>query len=288
MKLAIGTAQFGCDYGIANQHGCVSENEVRNILNYAENNNISMLDTAIAYGESESKLGKLGVNDWNIVTKITILNNREKDKIVSVKEQVNASLKRLKVDKLYGVLLHNPECLLENNGDEIYSIMNELKASGIVENIGISIYSPLELDELCGRYEFGIIQAPINIFDRRIIESDWHQCLHKKGIELHARSVFLQGLLLMTAEKRPRIFNKWSSLWSIWDEWVKNNELTYLQACLRYVFSITSVKKIVIGVDSCQQLKEIIDAIDGELPAIPNELKCDDAALLNPSFWEHL
>ncbi len=285
MKLAIGTAQFGTDYGITNQQGCVTEEEVNAILQYAKQSGISMLDTAIAYGDSEKKLGEIGVSDWQIITKLGLLNKSEKNIAASVNEQVQASLQRLKVDRLYGLLLHNTECLLSNDGQEIYDTLIKLKEIGSVQKVGISIYDPVELDQLCGRYKFDIVQAPLNIFDRRIVESHWDQKLQQQGIELHTRSVFLQGLLLMSAEKRPERFKQWAALWSSWDNWINANGLSFLQACLRYVFSINTVDKIVLGIDSCEQLREIINAVDGELPVLPDELRCNDVQLLNPSFW---
>ncbi len=285
MKLAIGTAQFGMDYGIANQEGCVSENEVNAILTYARQNNILMLDTAIAYGDSESRLGEIGVSDWQIVTKIGLPVKSKKSVSTLVNEQVQASLLRLNVNNLYGLLLHNPECLLNNDGHAVYDALMQLKNNGSVHKIGISIYDTVELEQLCGRYEFDIVQAPLNVFDRRIVESHWDKKLQQQDIELHVRSVFLQGLLLMAAEKRPERFKQWTSLWSSWDDWTNANGLSFLEACLRYVFSIKTVDKVIIGIDSCEQLREIINAIDGELPVLPNELTCHDVKLLNPSFW---
>ena len=151
-----------------------------------------------------------------------------------------------------------------------------------------SIYDPSELDTLCSRYQFDIVQAPFNVLDRRLIDSGWLECLHGLGTELHVRSVFLQGLLLMRSDERPKKFNRWSALWSLWEDWLKQKALTPVQACIRHVFSFLEISKVILGVNSVRQLKEILNDADGPMMDLPAGLMTGDIDLLNPARWHAL
>ena len=135
---------------------------------------------------------------------------------------------------------------------------------------------------------FDVVQAPFNILDRRLIDSGWFGRLRDLGVELHVRSVFMQGLLLMPATLRPAKFHRWQPLWNEWDRWLRAHQLTPLEACLRYALSFNEIRRVIVGVDTPGQLKEIIAAAAGELPPVPFGLRSTDVALLNPSNWPHL
>lgn len=288
MRLALGTAQFGLPYGIANQAGQVTRDEGKAMLQLAADNSIDTLDTAIAYGESEQRLGEIGVPDWQIVSKLPAIPDDCADISQWVAEAVNGSLRRLKVDRLYGLLLHRPQQLLEKNGDKLYRTLQQLKQDGLVGKIGISIYAPSELDTLCSRFQFDLVQAPFNLMDRRLIESGWLERLKEQGTELHVRSIFLQGLLLMSPGERPRKFDRWATLWATYDAWLAHAGLTPAQACLRYALSFPEISKVIIGVDSLRQLKEILQSAEGALPATLPGMCCADIDLINPARWSAL
>ena len=288
MKLALGTVQFGFNYGIANQQGQASRDEAKSILEYARSNGMDMLDTAIAYGESEQRLGEIGIQDWQVVSKLPVVPEACSDIPGWVEDAFRNSLRRLKIKSLYGLLMHRPQQLLEQGGDRLYRAMEQLKRDGFVRKIGISIYDPAELDVLCSRYQFDIVQAPFNIMDRRLIDSGWLSRLTEEGIELHARSVFLQGLLLMSSNKRPEKFDRWASRWSKFESWLRQSGLTPVQACVRYVVSFSEISKVIIGVDNLSQLKEILHSTTGSAPQVPQELQEYDVDLLNPARWASL
>jgi len=288
LKLALGTAQFGLDYGVANQQGQISYCEVQGILAQASASGVDTLDTAMVYGDSEQRLGEFGVQNWKVVSKLPAIPNGYHDIFKWVEDSVNESLRQLKVKSLYGLLLHRPQQLLEQNGDRLFSALQKIKNAGMVKNIGVSIYDPGQLDELFARFQLDIIQAPFNIIDRRLIDSGWMTRLKEKNVELHVRSVFLQGLLLMEPEARPQKFNRWSSLWIQYDAWLKQSNLTSLQSCLRFVLSFVEINKVVIGVDSQIQLKEILEAAIGPIPSLPDTIATNDQQLLNPTHWAAL
>jgi len=284
-KLAIGTAQFGMPYGIANKKGQVSVDEGRKILAFAKENGIHTLDTAIGYGESEKQLGEIGIPGWEVVTKLLSVPEDCTDIHGWVEKNIYSSIERLRIPVLYGVLLHKPGQLLEGKGPSIYHALQKAKDHGFVNKIGISVYSPDELNELVPEFDFDMVQAPFNIFDRRVEESGWLSKLANANIEVHVRSVFLQGLLLMPIADRPAAFNRWNILWGKYDNWLSENKLSPLEACLNHVLNYPMIDKVIVGVDSLENLKEITGAISAKIPEVPGYLSCDDLTLVHPAFW---
>lgn len=288
MKLAIGTAQFGLDYGIANRQGQIAPAEALAIIEYASRQGIDMLDTAVAYGDSEQRLGEVGVGDWQVVSKLPSLPEDCDDITHWVRLQVEGSKLRLKIEGLYGLLLHRPAELLESRGAELYLALQQVKRDGLVQKIGISIYDPSELDALIDRYAPDLVQAPLNVFDRRIQSSGWMSRLHGRGIEIHTRSVFLQGLLLVKSHQWPRQFAPWANMWTRFDDWLKLHGVTPLQACLGFPMSLREVSKVIVGVDSLAQLQQIVTAAGASVPPLTGSLASEDLDLINPSRWNAL
>lgn len=285
MRIAIGTAQFGLPYGIANKSGQISLDQGKLLLDTAAKSGISILDTAIAYGNSEQQLGEIGVQQWGIVSKLPALPAACTNVNKWIFEQVYNSLNRLGVRRLYALLLHKPQQLLEINGHLIYQALTELKENDLVSKIGVSIYDPSELDLLCKKFHFDLIQAPFNILDHRMLDSGWFAKLSSLGVEIHTRSAFLQGLLLMQREDIPTKFDQWCLLWDEWFDWLEKSEMSPVDACLRYVLSYSEISKVVVGVDNITQLNQLIKASRGSLPSIPEKLKVDDVNLINPANW---
>lgn len=285
-KIALGTAQFGQNYGVANESGQVSINECSLIMDEASARGIDMIDTAIGYGNSETILGRYGLKGWKIISKLPPLPESEFGSASPwVVDQVTASLDRLKVGSLYGILLHYPDQLFSPDGKEIYQALIRLKEMGYVKKIGVSIYSPDELDKIFQEMQFDIVQAPLSILDRRLIDSGWLARLSEARVEIHIRSIFLQGLLLMSNEKRPQKFDRWQSVWSEWGRWLLESNLTPLEACLGYALSINEVHRVVIGVDSVSHLSEILSLVSRTKLILPNWPEGIDMDLLNPAKW---
>ena len=285
MRIALGTAQFGLQYGIANHAGMVQFDDVRHILQEATTHGVDTLDTAIAYGDCESSLGQAGVGDWKVVTKLSALPEGCSDVAGWVEAQVEGSTKRLGVSQLHGVLLHRPAQLLSKDGESLLQALHRLKAAGLTRKIGVSVYEPDELDVLMAEMQFDLVQAPLNILDRRLVESGWAWRLRDQGTELHIRSAFLQGLLLMEPDQRPRKFARWEHVWAEWARWLDETGLTPLQACLGYALGVEEVDKVVVGVDCVTHFQEIVAASRSSLPSMPNWPKPIDIDLINPSCW---
>jgi aryl-alcohol dehydrogenase-like predicted oxidoreductase len=197
----------------------------------------------------------------------------------------NNSLEILNLRKIYGVLVHNSIDLFKPGSEEIYDGLLWLKKNGFVDKIGVSVYTNDQLKRIIDNYDIDMVQLPFNIFDKRLLHSGMLNLLNKKNIEVHVRSVFLQGLLLIPAKKLPVKFNQWKSLWVFWNEWLKDNNLTALEASVRYALSKNEISKVIVGVHSKKHLHEIVLASSGHLPDIPNNLYTNDINLLNPSNW---
>jgi aryl-alcohol dehydrogenase-like predicted oxidoreductase len=288
MKLALGTVQFGLNYGLANHSGRISDAEARAILLQASQYGFDTLDTAIAYGESERILGDLGIDRWRVVTKLSAVPVSCGDVVSWVQDEIRQSMERLRVGQLHGVLLHRPSQLLQNNGEDLYKGLQSIKDLGLTRKIGVSVYEPEELDQLLNSYDLDLVQAPLNLMDRRLVDSGWAKQLKDANIELHSRSAFLQGLLLMPAHERPLKFKRWVDAWAVWDDWLLEVNLTPLEACLRYLNSVHEIDRIVIGVDTANHLRQIVKASQGCLKSMPNFRKHLDARLINPTAWAEL
>ena len=285
-KLALGTVQFGMDYGI-NSGIKVEQNEVLKIVNLARKSGITLIDTAQLYGSSEKVLGNVNTVDFDIVTKSRafeqdIINENEANLVIN---DLDHSLKLLKQKSLYAFLVHHGEDLLKPGGEMIFNKLQILKEQGLVKKIGFSAYIDNQLIKIIERFDIDIIQLPMNILDNRLINNGLLNKLYSRGIEIHTRSVFLQGLLLMDMDKRPKYFDRWSNLWIFWYEWLSDNKLSPLEASIRYMISKPEISRVLVGVDNKDQLKNIINASDGNIPTIPEELTTDDPDLLNPGNW---
>jgi len=287
MKIALGTVQFGTHYGIANTNGQVEKSEAKDILNYAKRFGVDTIDTAIAYGSSEQCLGEIGVDGYQVITKLPEIPDDYGNLKIWVEKHVEESLDALGVETLSGLLLHRPNQLLDKDKKYLWSLLVQLKSDGLVKKIGFSIYTPDELDELWDSFKPDLVQAPYNILDRRLETSGWLQRMSEENVEIHTRSIFLQGLLLMNEDSRPEKFNKWLTLWNHWKNWLRENDSTPVQAAVSFALSDNRISRVVVGVDSLNQFKDII-AVSSKIGKFPESFHITDTRLLNPSEWHLL
>lgn len=285
-KLALGTAQFGQKYGIANKIGQINVTEIDRILQLAKKVNIDLIDTSITYGDSEKIIGNAVVKDFKFVTKLPIVPRDCKDIDAWVKEKIQSSLKRLGTKSLYGLLINSSENLLNDTSKKLINAINKVKINGFVKKIGISVYDPSECEKIMRQTRIDIVQAPLNLVDQRLITSGWLSRLHSEEIEIHTRSVFLQGLLLMPRNKIPNIFNRWSRVWDQWTLELERNKLNAVGVCLLYPLSIPEINRVIVGVDNSAQLKSIIKSSKSHQSKIDwSFMSCNDEKLINPTNW---
>ena len=285
-RVALGTVQFGQRYGVANATGRVAPDTAASILKLAARHGIDALDTAVAYGDSEACLGEIGVSTWRVVSKLPPLSGDTRDVAAWVEAQVHGSLRRLRIARLDGLLLHRPADALGAAGVQLLDALAALRARGLVAAVGASIYDPSELDALWPHWQPEIVQAPCSVLDRRLVRSGWLLRLQRHGVRVQLRSVFLQGLLLMPASGRPRFFAPWQDLLDRWLTWCAGQGVSPVQVALGFTCALPAVERVVIGVDSPAQLQEVIDASSRPSTLPPEDLFTDDRDLLEPSRWK--
>ncbi|MCP4321374.1 MAG: hypothetical protein GY787_05915 [Alteromonadales bacterium] len=285
MKLALGTVQFGLDYGISNETGKISQQEINKILDYSQRNNINTLDTASGYGNSESAIGnanQLSTSPFEIITKIAVNEYCP----TYYEQQLTLSLKRLQRSSVYAVMLHNANDLLSSNAKQKYNELISLKHKGLCKKIGVSVYQPEQLLTIINDFDIDIVQVPLNIFDQRFSCQKIKSALQEKTIEVHARSLFLQGLLFMNKLDRPKFFAPYSSAFEEFSENILRLKLSPLEACLSFAKGQSFVDEFVIGVSSLTELQQIIATFNEVSLCDFSQLSRSEQGLINPSLWK--
>ena len=272
-KIGLGTVQFGLDYGISNESGKTPKKEVHRILEFAQNEDIDTLDTANAYGNAETVLGSIGVENFKVVSKFL----PEQDLNTSIEEQLKKTLTGLKINSLYGYLAHRPADILDN--PDQWKLLIRFKDEGYVNKIGFSLSAPNELEQLLARnFVPDLVQVPFNYFDRRF-EVAIKQ-LHSKGCEIHSRSTFLQGLFFKDSETLPSHFDEVKGF--IIE--LKHSTSNLAGSLLRYVLEKPFIDKIIVGVESKDQLFENIKSLE-KVESLPQKNFKITNTILNPSKW---
>lgn len=292
MKLGLGTVQFGLDYGISNAMGVTTSEEVKKILELAQEKGITLLDTAPGYGKSEETLGDNLPDKHNfcIVTKTPLYGKSQIDNVDGqyLKETFQISLKLLKQSSLYCIMVHHAEDLLSPNGNILWEAMEDLKTAGLVKKIGVSVYSPEQVDRILAQYSPDVIQAPVNVLDQRLIKTGCLKQLKKQGIEVHSRSVFLQGLLLMSTTELPKYFDPIKPLLERYRRTLQKNGFSPLSAALGFVYGLPDTDHVFVGVNNKRHLEEIVnevDTIDSLNQLDFSEYAITDESMINPSLW---
>ena len=253
-KIALGTVQFGLDYGISNKKGQIPEKGVFEILDESIRSGIDVLDTAYAYGNSELVIGNFIKKHGNVFKIISKLPECDPKDVINIFE---SSLERLGVDGLYGYMCHSFQHCMDN--PEIWNILEELKSEGKIEKIGISLYYPSELDYIIEKkINVDIIQVPYNIFDRRFEE--YFPVLKKMGLEIFVRSVFLQGLVFKKPSELDDYFAKIKCKISDLHSLAAQLNIPIAALCLNFAILNEFVDNVVVGVDSLQNIKEIVSS----------------------------
>ncbi len=260
MKLSIGTAQFGFNYGICNKKGIVKIKEVKKIFDYCKLKKIRSIDTAQGYGKSHEKLRSLKLKKFIITTKISNLSNNSEEKLSF---KVDNILAELNVKKVYSLLIHNTKDLENKYGKTCFKFLEKLKKKKF-DKLGVSVYTTKELNLILKNYKVDIVSIPISIANQEFCKKNYLYKLKKKGIEIHVRSVFLQGLLLSSYKNLPKKFKK-NRFFLEWFKWLKLHKYDPLDASLGFIKNIKYIDKIVVGVNNVQQLKKIYISFKKEL-----------------------
>ena len=282
--MILGTAQIGLDYGISNRDGKPNPEAANNLLNFALNTGVIILDTAAAYGNAEHVIGDSGVSGkFQIISKLPKIDLNQSNLSSIVETGASISLNRLKVNSLYAYLLHSVDDLV-SYGEALWEQLETLKSGKKTIKIGYSVYSPEQLNQVYHKFKPDIIQIPMNVLDREFEITGWLQRLKDDGVEVHVRSVFLQGLLLMSKEEQIERFPKHKNIWDEWHKYLRENEITSLEACLSFISNNNLVDETVLGVNSEMELAEIMNIKQDRCPTF--EINSRDKELINPSNWK--
>ena len=290
MKIGLGAVQFGLNYGVFNKSGQTGNEEVKNILEYAAAENISILDTAPSYGTSEQVLGEAISlpNNFSIITKTPCFEEPviTQEQSQSLETVFHESLERLNISSVYGLLIHNADDLNKDGVDFLLDAMIRLREKGLVKKIGVSVYTSEQID-LASKYSaIDLAQVPISVFDQRLIKSGHLSQLKKRGTEIHARSVLLQGLLLAQPSALPQHFDGIRMHLEGFCQKADAYGITPLEAALGFVGALKEVDIVLCGVGSRAELEGLVAASKKKVdPKWFQDFGLQDTAILNPSLW---
>lgn len=287
-KIILGTVQFGLNYGINNTEGKPSVAAVKAILDAAYSNNITMLDTAEAYGDSQEVIGnyhRKSQNKFKIVTKFSFTRIDLPENWI---DRVKKNLEALAVDHLYCYMFHNYNDFLARHTKN-RDIIQKLKEEGLIRKFGISVYSNEEIEQVINHKEIDVIQLPFNLLDNYSQRNEVLKKAKEKGIEIHTRSVFLQGLFFKNIDELPlKIQPLKKELMKI-RKLTRINKISLSDLALNYVYSQSLIDNVLIGVDSVNHLNENIKSLQANIPSLIfdqiNTIEVKNKALLNPSNW---
>jgi aryl-alcohol dehydrogenase-like predicted oxidoreductase len=283
MKLVIGSAQLGMNYGLFNNRK-INHKEFKKIEKLVLKSKINFIDTAINYGDSENIIGSSKLKNLHIITKIKLPSKKNIQVRNWALKEISKSLYKLKIKKIYGVLIHDYKDLLGKYGKDYLLSLQELKKKKIIKKIGISIYDSHEIKKIWKFWKPDLIQVPFNPLDNRILDSGWVDVFRKFKVKIFARSVFLQGLLIN--EDNSFIVNKnYLILLNKFKNWCYKNNISLLQACIHFVKQFKKIDYLVVGFNNYSQLKEIIDVFKKKQIIIPKKFSTNKKNLIDPRKW---
>ncbi|ESU20564.1 hypothetical protein FCR2A7T_08700 [Flavobacterium cauense R2A-7] len=282
MKITLGTVQFGINYGISNTHGVPSDEALQTIFSVAAEAGINQLDTALAYGNAEERLGLFASDRFQIITKFPAVASQNE-----LENTLEQSLIRLKTTSVYGYLAHNADILIEN--PQLWETLQKAKAEGKIEKIGFSLYHPEQLEKLLAlNIVPDLVQLPYSILDRKF-ENKLAE-LKLLGTEIHVRSVFLQGLYFMNPKQLPEKLKPLTAALTELQTICTENKVGVGDVALNYVISNPNIDKVVMGVETAAQLKQNIQMVsnweaNSGLFSKIEAIEINDKSLLNPVNW---
>ncbi len=292
-KLALGTVQLGLRYGIRERaYKPPSRAEVAEILSSAAACGLNFLDTAFEYGESEHLVGSLRPPEWmpRFITKTPKFREGaffpKTGRLLQQAYQLSCD--DLRAESCYALLVHDPDNLLQPGGHYLAEALHALKESGKVGKIGVSVYNRHQVTELSKVFPFEIIQLPLNLADQRLLRDGTIHELRNKGVEIHVRSVFLQGALLLGSDEVPAGMEGLLPAIAELNRRLAKVNISPIHALLRFALDLEEVDAVVVGVNLAEQLKELCQFSLQPLPESfdRSPLPISDKDLLNPGTWQ--
>ena len=279
-KFSLGTAQMGLKYGINNKRKIINLNKLKKILNQCNLLGIRNIDTAISYGDAEKKLGKVGVKNFKVTSKIPFINLNKKQ---NIKKYVIKSLSRLRLKQLDCLLIHDPKTLKNKKSlSDTLVQMEKLKKKKLINKIGVSITDFNDLNFLLNNFKIDVIQVPFNILDQRIKKS--LKKIERKKIEIEVRSIFLQGLLFKEKKFIKNMFKEYNFNWNKLNYFFNLNKLSKFSYIINYVNQQKFIKRVIIGIDDVDQIKQYSKVKKNNFRFV--EINCSNEKIINPQNWK--
>jgi len=289
LPLTIGTANFGMPYGIVSGSGQIPADEVDGIMWICAEQGLDSFDTAIGYGDADQVLGqaalRCGIGSIRVTTKIPPL--APGSSLEDLPDLLLASKERLGIGRFDTVLLHRASDLTEGRADQVFDALAVLREKDITAKIGISAYAEDPIEAITERFDLDVIQIPFSIADQRLRRNGLLEGLKQRGLEVQARSVLLQGVLAADPASLPAYFCQVGPQLAALEKLAREAGLTKLGACLSFVLGEPSIDSVVIGVNSKDQLIELIAAAKSS-PMLPGQTEAcawPDPQMLHPGNW---
>lgn len=280
-KIIVGTANFGNPYGLLKSR--ISKKNFIKICNYYKKKNVNLiLDTAFSYKSFEI-LGPLLLNRRvKIISKFPIIKKKLSEN--EIERIIVKNLKKLKQKSFYAILIHHTKILNNYNGKLIFKVLKKMKKKGLIKKIGFSIYEPKELKKFYKKFKPDILQIPLNLFNQDFVYDKYFQKLNKKNLEIHARSIFLQGLLLKKSHrvKKNKILNDHISNYN---NWLYENKIQSLSATLSFANKFKFIDKFVLGISRFSEFKEIVNLKPLLKKIDYGSLISDNRKIIDPRKW---
>jgi aryl-alcohol dehydrogenase-like predicted oxidoreductase len=287
-KIILGTVQFGLDYGINNRSGKPGAEMVASILDLAFKNHIRLLDTAEAYGDSHEVIGnyhRSSPHKFNVITKFSA---GRSDLSKHLEERISRNLEVMNVDNLYGYMFHSYTDF-ETHYTTFRNEIKDLKEKGLIKKFGVSIYTNNEFEKLLNHDGIDLVQLPFNLLDNNNQRSSLLAKAKEKGIEVHTRSVFLQGLFFKKTDELPQKLAALAPYLQQIHKISDDNHLSINDLSLNYAARQKHIDHVLIGVDTAAQLQQNLDSLQHDLSSDAmsqvDELHVKEAELLNPANW---
>lgn len=287
-RLGLGSVQWGMPYGIANRHGQPDQDVVAALVHRAAVAGIDVIDTAHEYGEAETRLGRPDTVPAGIrlITKTAVAREANADRVAVAEAGFAASLQRLGRPAVAGLLMHDGDFLLAADGERLWAWMQQQRAAGRAEKIGVSVYQPEALDRILDRHALDIVQVPFSIYDQRFARHGLFDRLRAKGVEVHIRSSFLQGLLMLPPAELPAHFAALRPHQAKLHATCGALGLSPLAAALHFCLAEPRIDRVILGCETMAQLEQLLQAMaqPADVAALA-DFALNDESILLPMHW---
>ena len=280
-KIILGTASFNSRYGLDGVS--VNKKKSNNILDYAKSKNIKYIDISTDYNFYKNLIKNLSIKNISLSLKITKKDFKDLSSKKKTEVFVKNVLKIFNKKKIHYLFFHHTKDLMSKKGTEVYKILKHFQKKKKIGKIGCSVYSDKEIVKILKFYPINILQIPLNIFDQRFTEKKIQNIIKKKQIEIHARSIFLQGLIF-TRNVSKKKFGKFKVL-NKWSRYIKENKLNPLIETFTFLLQKKFVDKIVVGVKSKKELNQILNIKINYKRKNYQSFKSNNLNLIDPRKW---